>query len=138
MKLLNFLKRQKEYLTKSMFNIEEETLAIFGMYIREYQRKALSYKEIKNAFIILGYEIIENNDNYFLVKDKNNNLREIFYNEELIEIMAFYGDEESKKCMEAILDWNKAHGHEISNIWKNVDNKWVCKQKKFKNHTIKI
>lgn len=138
MKLLNFLKKQKETLSKSMFNIEEETLALFGMYIREYQRKALSYKDMKDAFNIFGYDIVENTENYFLVKDTDGYLREIFYNEDLIEIMAFYGDEEAKKCMEAILDWKITLGHQIPKYWKNVDNKWVCKQKKFKNHTIKV
>ena len=138
MNIINFLKKEKEKVSRSMFNIEEELLALFGMYIREYQRKSLSYKDIKNAFIIYGYEIVENNDNYFLLKDKDGNLREIHYNEQLIEIMAFYGDEEAKKCMGAILDWKKTLGHEIPNTWKNVDNKWVCKQRKFKNHTIKI
>lgn len=138
MKLLNFLKKEKEKLSKSMFNIEEEILALFGMYIRDYQKRTLSFKDIQDAFSIYGYEIIENSDNYFLLKDRNNNLREIFYNEQLIEIMALYGDEEAKKCMEAILDWKFTLGKEIPKSWKNIDNKWVCRQKKFKNHTIKI
>ena len=78
MNILNFLKKEKEKVSRSMFNIEEELLALFGMYIREYQRKSLSYKDIKNAFIIYGYEIVENNDNYFLLKDKDGNY---IYNE---------------------------------------------------------
>ena len=138
MKLLNFLKKQKEELNKSMFNIDEEVLALFGMYIREYQRKALSYKDIKNAFMIYGYEIVNCSDNYVLIKDKNGNLREIVYNEQLIEIMAFYGDKEAKKCMDAILDWKMTFGYEIPKHWKNVNNEWHCQIKKFKNHTIKI
>ena len=130
MKLLDLLKKQKEEIDKSMYSINPDTLAIFGMFIREYQRGTLTLKELRNTFLIYGYQMLENTDSYFLLMDKNNNQKELFYNEYLIEMMAIHGDMESKKCMDAILDWRVCQGKEIPKYWKNINNEWVCNIKK--------
>ena len=55
----NVAKYKKKELIKNKFIIEEEILVLFGAYIREFQRNTLTLKELKEAFKIYGYEIIE-------------------------------------------------------------------------------
>ena len=140
MKLLSFLKKSKKELLEktSMFNIDEEVLVLLGTFIRAYQKGEISFDDLKMSFNIYGYEIMTYTGGCVIVKNENESIYEIHYNEKLMELMAFYGDEESIKCMNAILDWKQMHGHEISKQWHNKDNKWYCKQRKFKKHVTTI
>ena len=82
-----------------------------------------------NAFGFTLLNDVQYGTNYFLVCDRSGQEYDINVNEEMFEFLAVRGNEEAKRCMKAILDWERDFGYTNHKNWVNVDRKWVLNLK---------
>ena len=139
MSLLNYLKsyrdeivNKREVCKRNMFNIKEDTLYFFGSTILDFQMNRISLVELKSMFNAFGFTLLNDvqyETNYFLVCDRSGQEFDINVNEEMFEFLAIRGNEEAKRCMKAILDWERDFGYTNHKNWVNVDRKWVLTPK---------
>lgn len=135
MSLLNYLKNyrdeivsKREACKRNMFNIKEYTLYFFGSTILDFQMNRISLVELKSMFNVFGFTLLNDvqyGSNYFLICDNNGQEYDIYINDEMFEFLAIRGNEEAKRCMKAILDWESAYGYSNHKNWVNIDRKWV-------------
>lgn len=139
MSLLNYLKsyrddviNKRELYKRNMFNIKEDTLYFFGSTILDFQMNRISLVELNSMFNAFGFTLLNDvqyGTNYFLVCDRSGQEYDINVNEEMFEFLAVRGNEEAKRCMKAILDWERDFGYTNHKNWVNVDRKWVLNPK---------
>ena len=139
MSLLNYLKsyrddviNKRELYKRNMFNIKEDTLYFFGSTILDFQMNRISLCELESMFNVFGFCLlneVQYGSNYFLVCDSNGQEYDIYINDEMFEFLAIRGNEEAKRCMKVILDWERDFGYSNHKNWVNVDRKWVLNPK---------